>query len=150
MEQWEDDVRVGNWVLDVLRKLVVQVYWKERMSGFGMGISITVSEFEWRFGEIYNVGRPRSVGAPQVQREDFWVPGTVGTAWRHPIGRQAPHQRCVVFWSWKMLFFVLFAQQEPSSGSLVPPGATFLIFGHWAPPFFLVCIIFVKLQFPVR
>jgi len=26
MEQWEDDVRVGNWVLDVLRKLVVQVY----------------------------------------------------------------------------------------------------------------------------
>jgi len=46
MEQWEDDVRVGNWVLDFLKKLVVQVYWKERMNGFGMGIPITVSEFE--------------------------------------------------------------------------------------------------------
>jgi len=46
MEQWEDDVRVGNWVLDVLRKLMVQLYWKERMNGFGMRILITVNEFE--------------------------------------------------------------------------------------------------------
>jgi len=80
MEQWEDDVRVGNWVLDVLRKLMVQLYWKERMDGFGMRILINISEFEWGFGEICNGGRPRSVGALQVQREDFWVPRTTGIA----------------------------------------------------------------------
>jgi len=35
------------------------------------------------------------LGASQVQGEDFWVPGTAGTAWRHPIGRQAPCHRGV-------------------------------------------------------
>jgi len=46
MEQWEDDVKVGNWVLNVLSKLMVQLYWKERMNGFRMRILITVNEFE--------------------------------------------------------------------------------------------------------
>jgi len=46
MEQWEDDVRVKNWVLNVLSKLMVQLYWKERMNGFKMRILITENEFK--------------------------------------------------------------------------------------------------------
>jgi len=46
MEQWEDDVRVENWVLNVLSKLMVQLYWKERMNGFEMRIFITENEFK--------------------------------------------------------------------------------------------------------
>jgi len=37
----------------------------------------------------------------------------VGIAWRHPFGRQAPYQAIhVVFYSRKMLFFILFAQRN--------------------------------------
>jgi len=57
---------------------------------------------------------------------DVWVPGTAGTAWWHPIGRQAPYQICEgCSGSRKTLFFLLFAQQGPPSGSTVPTGATF-------------------------
>jgi len=52
----------------------------------------------------------------QAQRKGYWIRGTAGTVWRHPIGRQVPHQRYVLFCSRQTLFFVLFAQQEPSGG----------------------------------
>jgi len=46
VEQWEDYVRVENWVLIVLSKLMVQLYWKERMNGFEMRILITENKFK--------------------------------------------------------------------------------------------------------
>jgi len=55
-------------------------------------------------------------GASQVQGEDFWVPRIAGTAWRHPIGRQAPYQRGAWVLLTKNIVFLLFAQQEPPGG----------------------------------
>jgi len=40
--------------------------------------------------------------------EDLWVPGTAGTAWRQPIGRQAPYQWGVVLWFRKNAIFCTF------------------------------------------
>ena len=58
------------------------------------------------------------------------IPRTARTAWRHIGYRQAPYQRCEgCSGSPKMLFFVLFVQQEPPSGSTVPPGATSSLLG---------------------
>jgi len=63
--------------------------------------------------------------------------------------RQAMHELCVIFWVFcdeppggkgdsarqrehcaKILFFVLFAQQEPSGTGFIPPGAKLLISGR--------------------
>jgi len=47
----------------------------------------------------------------------------------------------------KNVVFVLFAQQEPSGGSLVLPGATSSLLGARRYHVFLVCAFFVKLHF---
>jgi len=43
---------------------------------------------------------------------NFWVLGTAGTAWRHPFGRQAPYQWCVVLWFTKNAVFRIFRGTE--------------------------------------
>jgi len=61
----------------------------------------------------------------------------VCTAWWHGAGRRALYQICEgCSGSRKMLFFVLFAQQELPGGSTVPAGATFHFWALGANTFF--------------
>jgi len=50
----------------------------------------------------------------------------------------------------KMLFFVLFAQQELSGASFIQSSPKFLNSGPRAPQIFLVCASFVNLRFSIR
>jgi len=71
------------------------------------------------------------------------------TAWRHPIGRQAPHQRCVVSNSRKTLFFIFSRNRNRPALGLYRQalGSWFWALGATV---FLVRAVFVKLHFPVR